>query len=310
MRTIVYGEKKQEISTLVLGLMRIKNLSEKQVEDLLDTALASGVNAFDIADIYGGDGDCETLLGNVFEKRPDLRNKIWLQSKCGIVRGTEYNYFDFSKEHILEAVDGILARLKTDHLDSLLLHRPDALMEPKEIGEAFQELYKQGKVLSFGVSNMNPQQMKLVASGIPYKIEADQVQLSLGHTQMIDAGLEVNMDWDGSPSRDNSILEYCRRKDIVIQTWSSLQYGFIEGTFLGSPKFEKLNEALNQMAEEKNVTPAAIALAWILRIPGRTQAIVGTTKPYRVAEMAKAMDITLTRKEWYGLYVAAGHKIP
>lgn len=308
MRYIKFGERQVEISEVVLGLMRISEMTVDQVEELIESALAVGINAFDIADCYGH-GECERILGEVLKRRPDLREKMWIQSKCGI-RMEDFTYFDFSKEHILEAVDGILERLGVDYIDSLLLHRPDALMEPEEIAEAFDILKAQGKVIDFGVSNQNPMMMELIKKDVKQPLVANQLQLSAAFTPSFDAGFHVNMKQDAGIVRDSSIFEYCRLNDVVIQAWSVLQFDYFGGVFLGSEKYPELNRVLERLAEKYQVTPSAIAIAWVLRYPAQMQAIIGTTKSERVAQAAKAADIVLTRKEWYEIYLAAGNDLP
>ncbi|WP_033153499.1 aldo/keto reductase [Streptococcus equinus] len=308
MRYIKFGERQVEISEVVLGLMRISEMTVDQVEELIESALAVGINAFDIADCYGH-GECERILGEVLKRRPDLREKMWIQSKCGI-RMEDFTYFDFSKEHILEAVDGILERLGVDYIDSLLLHRPDALMEPEEIAEAFDILKAQGKVIDFGVSNQNPMMMELIKKDVKQPLVANQLQLSAAFTPSFDAGFHVNMKQDAGIVRDSSIFEYCRLNDVVIQAWSVLQFDYFGGVFLGSEKYPELNRVLECLAEKYQVTPSAIAIAWVLRYPAQMQAVIGTTKSERVAQAAKAADIVLTRKEWYEIYLAAGNDLP
>jgi len=229
-----------------------------------------------------------------------------LQTKVGIRQGS----FDFSKEHILNAVDGSLKRLRTDHLDVLLLHRPDALVEPEEVAEAFTILETSGKVKYFGVSNQNPMQIELLCKFVKQKIHFNQLQLSITNTGMIDAGINVNMQIDQSINRDGSILDYCRLKYIIIQPWSPFQYGFFEGAFLDNPKFPELNQTINAIAKDKGVTNTAIAIAWLLRHPAHMQPILGTTSPDRVKDSCQASGITLTREEWYQIYLAAGNKLP
>lgn len=309
MKYVEFGADKQKASEIVIGLMRISQMSTKEVVALIDAGLESGINFLDTADIYAK-GKSEEILGDVFAENPGLRDKVILQSKCGIRIDDDFTWYDYSKEHILEAVDGSLKRLKTDYLDSLLLHRPDALMEPEGIAEAFNALHKAGKVKNFGVSNFNPIMMDMLKKYVDFPIVTNQVQLSIAHTPMIDAGFQVNMHWDGSVMRDGGILEYCHMNGIIVQAWSALQYGFFDGVFLGSDKYPKLNSVLDRLAAEKGVTPTAIALAWILRYPAKMQAVIGTTKPARVRESAKAADITLTKKEWYELYLAAGNELP
>ena len=308
MRYIKFGERQKEVSEVVLGLMRISEMTVDQVEDLIESALEVGINAFDIADCYGH-GKCEQILGEVLKRRPDLREKMWIQSKCGI-RMEEFTYFDFSKEHILEAVDGILERLNVDYIDSLLLHRPDALMEPAEIAEAFDLLKSQGKVIDFGVSNQNPMMMALIQKDVNQPLVANQLQLSAAFTPSFDAGFHVNMKQEAGIVRDSSIFEYCRLHDVVIQAWSVLQFDYFGGVFLGSEKYPELNHVLNRLAEKYHVSPSAVAIAWVLRYPAKMQAVIGTTKKARVAEAAKAAEIRLTRKEWYEIYLAAGNDLP
>ncbi len=308
MRYIKFGERQKEVSEVVLGLMRISEMTVDQVEDLIESALEVGINAFDIADCYGH-GKCEQILGEVLKRRPDLREKMWIQSKCGI-RMEEFTYFDFSKEHILEAVDGILERLNVDYIDSLLLHRPDALMEPAEIAEAFDLLKSQGKVIDFGVSNQNPMMMALIQKDVNQPLVANQLQLSAAFTPSFDAGFHVNMKQEAGIVRDSSIFEYCRLHDVVIQAWSVLQFDYFGGVFLGSEKYPELNHVLNRLAEKYHVSLSAVAIAWVLRYPAKMQAVIGTTKKARVAEAAKAAEIQLTRKEWYEIYLAAGNDLP
>lgn len=292
-------------SAIALGCMRISNLSKKEAQTLLHTAIEEGINFFDHADIYGG-GKSEEVFADALSDTPSLRDKILIQSKCAIHDGI----YDFSKEHILQSVDGILRRLKTDHLDFLLLHRPDTLMEPEEVAEAFSTLRTAGKVRRFGVSNQRPMQMELLGRYLGERLMVNQLQLSLCHTGMIDSGLNVNMQHDPARDLDGSVLEYCRLKDITIQAWSPFQYGFFKGVFVGNEKFPELNAILDRLAEQYNVTPSAIAIAWILRHPAGIQTILGTTKPERVREICKASDVKLTRMEWYELYKAAGNKLP
>lgn len=309
MNYIEFGKNNVNLSTVVLGMMRISSMSPKEVEYLIETALDAGINSFDLADCYA-DGLCERIVGKVLSYRPDLRERMWIQSKCGIRRDNGLKYFDFSGEHITESIDGILKRLNTDHLDSLLLHRPDTLMEPEEINESIEAAVKAGKIIDFGVSNMNPMMIELLDRDVKERVCANQIQMSAAFTPAIDAGLHVNMRSDAGIERDGSILEYCRLNNIVIQAWSVLQYGYFEGVFIGNPKFEELNKVLNRIASELNVTASAVAIAWVLRYPHKIQAIIGTTKPDRVREMAVSADIQLTRREWYEIYQAAGNTLP
>ena len=308
MRYITIGQDDKELSEIVLGMMRIEDKSVKEVEELVETALSVGINAFDLADIYGR-GRCEELLGLVLKNRPDLREKMWIQSKCGI-RIEEFTYFDFSKDYIIKSVDGILQRLKIDHLDSLLLHRPDALMESDQVAEAFDLLYKQGKVRDFGVSNQNPMMMELLKKDVKQPLAVNQLQLSAAFTPGFESGFHVNMEDSQAAMRDGSIFEYCKLHDVVIQAWSVLQFGYFKGNFVGNEKFQALNQVLDRLAFKYGVTPSAIAISWILRYPAKMQAVVGTTNPKHLIEASQASKVNLTRKEWYEIYIAAGNDLP
>ncbi|VMA11587.1 aldo/keto reductase family oxidoreductase [Streptococcus pneumoniae] len=308
MRYITLGQDDKELSEIVLGMMRIKDKSVKEVEELVETALSVGINAFDLADIYGR-GRCEELLGLVLKNRPDLREKMWIQSKCGI-RIEEFTYFDFSKDYIIKSVDGILQRLKIDHLDSLLLHRPDALMESDQVAEAFDLLYKQGKVRDFGVSNQNPMMMELIKKDVKQPLAVNQLQLSAAFTPGFESAFHVNMEDSQAAMRDGSIFEYCKLHDVVIQAWSVLQFGYFKGNFVGNEKFQALNQVLDRLAIKYGVTSSTIAISWILRYPAKMQAVVGTTNPKHLREVSRAANFSLTRKEWYEIYLAAGNNLP
>ncbi|MBN2626046.1 MAG: aldo/keto reductase [Spirochaetales bacterium] len=290
---------------ILLGCMRISGMDPKEREKLIGTALDRGINYFDHADIYGG-GVSEEVFAHTVKEMGVKRDEMILQSKCGIREGR----FDFSRDYILSSVDKILSRLGTDYLDVLLLHRPDALVEPQEVAEAFDRLEKEGKVLSFGVSNHNHYQIELLRKYVRQDILFNQLQFSIMHTGMIDAGLNVNLKVENSVDHDGGILDYCRLKDITIQAWSPFQYGFFEGVFLNNGKFPELNRAIKQIADKYGVTDTAVAIAWILRHPARMQAVIGTTNAGRVADIAAATDFTLTREEWYEIYRKAGNTLP
>ncbi|ACL77510.1 aldo/keto reductase [Ruminiclostridium cellulolyticum] len=305
MRRISIGNGALTASEISLGCMRISEMTKNDAANLINTALEEGIDFFDHADIYGG-GKSEEVFAQAVDMRSSIREKFVIQTKCGIRQG----YFDFSKEHILEAVDGSLKRLQTDYIDVLLLHRPDALVEPEEVAEAFSILQSNGKVRNFGVSNQNPMQIELLKKYLNQKIIVNQLQLSITNTGMIDAGINVNMKVEGSVDRDGSILDYCRLNDITIQPWSPFQFGFFEGVFLNNDKFPELNKKIDELAEEKGVANTAIAIAWLLRHPAKMQPIVGTTNAKRLKDICKASTIELTRQEWYEIYLAAGNKLP
>lgn len=305
MKNLIIGDTNLEVSEVGLGCMRITELQDKkEVRNLIDTAMDQGIDFFDHADIYDG-GHAEEVFGEVAE--PAMRQNMIIQSKCGIIPGKAY---DFSKEHILRSVEESLKRLRTDYLDILLLHRPDTLMEPEEVAEAFELLEKSGKVRYFGVSNQNSMQIELLNKYCGNRIKINQLQFSIAHCDIVDSGLNVNVHSEAGANRDGSILEYCRLKDITIQAWSPFQYGMFEGVFLNNEKFPKLNKLVDELAEKYQVTNNAIAVAWILRHPARIQPIVGTTNKNRLTGICKASEVKLTREEWYALYMAAGKVLP
>ncbi|MDF2887884.1 MAG: aldo/keto reductase family oxidoreductase [Lacrimispora sp.] len=305
MKYMKLGKSDLQVPVMAIGCMRINELSTTDAEHLVQTALEGGVNFFDHADIYGG-GTCEELFAEAVHMNSTVREKIILQSKCGIRKGA----FDFSKEYILEAVDSSLKRLNTDYLDVLLLHRPDALVEPEEVAEAFDKLYSSGKVRNFGVSNQNPMQIQLLERFLNQPIIANQLQLSITNATMISAGLHVNMSDDTAINRDGSVLDFCRLQDITVQPWSPFQYGFFEGVFLNNDKFTQLNAAIDKIAANYEVSNTTIALAWILRHPAHMQPVTGTMNANRLKDCMKAADIYLTREEWYEIYRAAGNVLP
>ncbi|QEN04456.1 aldo/keto reductase family oxidoreductase [Thiospirochaeta perfilievii] len=294
-----------KVPEIALGCMRISDMTQNDLNKLITTSLDNGINFFDHADIYGG-GKSEEIFGKTIKELKVKREDIMIQSKAGIRDG----FFDFSKEHIINSVDKILKRLNTDYLDCFLLHRPDTLMEPAEVADAFDSLEKSGKVKYFGVSNQNPMQIELLKRYVNQDLLFNQLQLSLKRTGMIDAGLNVNMKVDSSVNHDGYVLDYCRLNNITIQAWSPFQYGFFEGVFLNNQKFPELNSVIDRLAEKYSVTNSAIAVSWILRHPARIQTIIGTTNPKRVEDMSKAADFTLTREEWYELYRSAGNVLP
>ena len=298
----------KQAPALVQGCMRIDAMSMEEVETLIRQDLELEINFFDHADIYGG-GMCEEIFGKVLKKNPSLRNEMVIQSKCGIHR-SETTHYDFSKDYILSCVDASLDRLQCGFLDYLLLHRPDALMEPNEVAEAFDQLYTSGKVKHFGVSNHNPFQIELLKKYVKQPIEINQMQLSVMHTPMIDAGVNVNTFDQRGIDRDNGTLDYCRLNDITIQCWSPFQYGMFEGVFLDNPKFPEVNKRITELAEKYQVSNSAIAAAWLLRHPADMQVILGSTSLTRIQSIVKACDFTLTREEWYSVYVAAGNLLP
>lgn len=293
------------VSQVALGCMRIGGMSDAQADEYVNTSLELGYNYFDHADIYGG-GNSERVFGGVLKRNPTLRDKMVIQTKCGIRSGM----YDFSKEYIISAVEGSLKRLNAERIDVLLLHRPDLLMEPEQVAKAFDYLEKSGKVGAFGVSNESPSQIELLKKSVNQRICINQLQLSIAKAHMISSGANVNLETADGVDCDGYVRDYCRLNDITVQPWSPLQHGFIEGSFLGNEKFAELNNCIKETAEKYGVTDTGMAIAWILRLPEKMQPIVGSTNLQRLKDIAQAADINLSAEDWYKIYLAAGYKLP
>lgn len=309
MKYIKVGGTDLVASNIIMGCMRIKHLAtNEEIEKLIRTAMDEGINFFDHANVYGG-GSCESRFADALalDKNPSLREKIIIQTKCGLIKGC----YNFDKDHILESVDASLKRLKTDYLDILLLHRPDPLMDPEEVAEAFDILHQSGKVRYFGVSNQNPMQMELMQKYLKQKLVANQLQASVVHTYMVDSGVSANTHYDQAIDRTGSVMEYCRLKDITIQAWSPFQSALYNTVYLGDREhYPELNDVIDRLAKQYGVTGTAIAVSWLTRMPAGIQVILGTTNIQRLKDGCVGSDLPLTRYEWYELYKAAGNVVP
>lgn len=295
---------------VVLGLMRIQEKSDDEVRELVRTARDVGIDFLDHAAIYGSQyHGCERRFAEAMQLTPSEREQLTIQTKCGIIR--EDPYFDHSYEEIVGSVEASLEALGTDYIDILLLHRPDALVEPDEVARAFDELHASGKVRNFGVSNHTPGQIELLKASLQQPLIANQMQLSVTYAPMIAQGLTNNMESKTeSASLDNGILDYCRLHDITVQAWSPFQAKHFDGPFLGNPRYPELNATIESLAAKYEVPVEAIAVAWITRHPAHMQVVIGTTTPARVEACAAGSQIPLTRKEWYQMYRDAGYHVP
>lgn len=312
MKTVPLGSTDLRVPNVVAGMMRISDKTDDEIRTLVSTAREAGIDFFDHADIYGTDPahQCERRFAEALKLSSSERAELTLQTKAGIVK--DGPYFDFSYEHLIEAVEGSLRALDTDYIDVLLLHRPDALVEPEEVARAFDELESAGKVRAFGVSNHTPRQIDLLKTAVTQPLVANQLQLSITHSPIIAQGVAANMSGleQSSVLDGGGIVDYCRINGLTIQAWSPFQGGFFDGVFLGSDKYPELNAVLDELAAKYDVPTIAIATAWITRHPAGMQVVLGTTTPERVAGAALGSDIPLTRPEWYSLFRAAGHRVP
>lgn len=294
----------------------ILEATQKAAIAAIRAALDQGINFFDHADIYCM-GKSEEVFSLIWQEIPHLRQKIYLQSKCGIRFGGDPNpdsphRFDFSYQHILASVDKSLGRLKTDYLDVLLLHRPDPLVEPEEVAHAFDLLHQSGKVRYFGVSNHTAFQIEYLQSYLNQPIITNQVEYNLLHTHMLDEGILFNQ-YNPKLARNEGTIEYCRLHDITLQAWSPMARGKISGSDPDTPAddFKNVQEVVRKFAQSKQQPVESILAAWILRHPARMQVILGTTRPDRIAAACQADSIELTREEWYSLFTAGrGESLP
>lgn len=303
MKYIKIGE--STASAVSLGCMRMASLDGKRVYAIMDKALELGINFFDHADIYGK-GNSERLFGEYLKSRGVKREEVLIQTKCAIHDGQ----YDFSKEHIISAVESSLSRLGVEYVDFLLLHRPDTLMEPCEVAEAFDLLESSGRVRQFGVSNHNPMQIELLKTELKQPLVANQLQFSLTEAGMVSSGMNVNMTNNESVMHDGGVLEYSRIKKMTIQTWSPFQKGFFGGTYIDNADYPELNRKLDEVAEKYGLSKTGVAAAWILRHPANMQLIAGTMNPEHLCDICKGADVALSRSEWYEIYRAAGHTLP
>ena len=309
MKSVSIANGPQNTSAIIQGCMRMPSLTPQEAAEVIRTAYDCGIRFFDHATCYGENGAAETRFAEAFPLTGLRREDVILQSKCGIC--PERQEFDWTKENILKSTDGILRRLRTDHLDTLLLHRPDLLFDPEEVAEAFDTLEHAGKVRFFGVSNLMPMQIELLKKYVRQPLIINQVQLSLEQSQLIDQPLYMNnKTTDYSVCRDGSALDYCRLHDITVQAWSPLQRGMFGGTFIDHPDYPELNRVLGELAAREGVTKAAVAVAWILRHPANMQAVIGTMNPAHIRELCAACGVTLSHHDWYRLYLASGKFLP
>jgi predicted oxidoreductase len=325
MKTQTLGVSDLQVTRIAYGCMPLgggwdhTSLGVQTVREAMHSvhaALDQGINFFDHADIYCM-GKSEEAFSAIWEEEPHLRERIYLQSKCGIRFDGDPSpdspqRFDFSYEHIVRSVEGSLKRLKTDYLDLLLLHRPDPLVEPDEVARAFDALHQAGKVRWFGVSNHTAAQLDLLRQSLRQPVVVNQVAFNVIHGHMLNEGIVFNQD-NPLLARNEGTIEYCRQHNITLQSWGSLAWGLLSGREPEQPS-ERITQTAGlvaRMAQARKVGPEAILIAWILRHPARIQAIIGTTRPERIAAACQGDGVELDREAWYRLFVAGrGEELP
>lgn len=285
-----------------------------QAKQVIETVLANNINYFDHADIYTH-GKAEQVFGAVLKAQPELREQMIIQSKCGIRFNddTAPGRYDFSAQWIKKSVDGILHRLNIDQIDVLQLHRPDPLMELEEIAQTLENIQKAGKVKYFGVSNMNHHQIAYLQSALDTPIVANQIELSLNQLGWLEHGVLAGNPNGSHGNFTAGTLEYCQMNNVQIQSWGSLAQGLFSGRDISNePAHIKATAQLVETLADKYQTNSdAIVLAWIMRHPANIQPVIGSTNLTRIARCALAVNIHLSREDWYALYVSArGNALP
>jgi len=323
MQTLALAKYLPDVSSLVYGCMGLgggwnaDSLNADhlaQAHAVVDAALDAGINVFDHADIYTL-GKAESVFGQVMKARPELRSQIYLQSKCGIRFEDDAGpkRYDFSREWIASSVDGILQRLGTEYIDVLLLHRPDPLMAPEEIAEIIHSLQVSGKVKHFGVSNMHVHQIAFLQQHLDVPLVANQLEVSLSQHSWVDetvlAGNPVGADLNFT----GGTVEYCRAQGVQLQSWGSLCQGLFSGRDIIDQTADVKATAVlvEKMAGKYKVSNEAIVLGWLMRHPANIQPVIGTTSPARIKACAEAVTFSMSREDWYALYVSArGAELP
>ena len=311
------------VSKLVFGCMGlgggwnkdpITSTHLKQTHECIDNAIEGGINFFDHADIYTF-GKAEQVFGQALSERPELREHIYIQSKCGIKFADEKGpkRYDFSADWIEQSVENSLKRLNTQYLDVLMLHRPDPLMEVDEVARVFSCLKESGKVKHFAVSNMQQHQMNFLQHALDMPIVANQIEASLQKHQFIDEGLYAGNSDGKDINFTPGSIEYCRSFDIQIQSWGSLCQGLYTGGDLSKASQADINTSIlvDKLAAIYGTSAEAIVLAWLLRHPASIQPIIGTTNAKRIKASCEAINVHLSREHWYALYESAkGCEVP
>ena len=289
----------------ILGLMGLNKLNLEQAEKFILDAIDLGINYVDLADIYGN-GECEELFGEVLKRNPNIRNKLIIQSKCGIREG----FYDFSYDHIISCVKQSLNRLNIKYLDVLLLHRPDILCDFDELKKALIYLKENNLAKSFGVCNMNKAYIKLLKEKTGFDFIVNQLEFSITSTQLIDDILNMNTNDELANDKSGDALIYCYLNNISLQAWSPLKVSLSEGSFINNPKYVELNNYLDELANKYNASKVSIALSFIYRLPFNITPVVGVSSINHLKDALKSKEINLSKEEWYKLYLIAGHKLP
>lgn len=294
---------------VVLGLMRITTMSDEEVYQLIKGALDLGIHYFDTADFYGH-GKSEEKIGHVLKAHPELRSQMFIQTKCGLVPSHNGDkYLDLSYEHIKEALSASLERMNLDYVDSFLLHRVDIFMDNKEIAKAISELYKEGKIHHFGISNMDVEIIKYLQEYLDVPIEVDQLQVSLGQPALLSQPFNVNFPQQKVNISDG-LFFYLKRKHIALQCWSPYQIGFFEGSIFNEERLPKLNAKLEELAKKYHSTKCGIATSFLAMLTPDISIVTGATKLDYIKETLEGAKLVMSKEDWYDLYSATENMLP
>lgn len=285
-----------------------------QARSIIETALESGINVFDHADIYTFN-KAEAAFGKALKQEPSLRERMYIQSKCGIrfEDDSAPGRYDFSADWVKKSVDGILQRLQIEKLDVLLLHRPDPLMNTEELAEALLKLRNAGKFDHLGVSNMSHHQINFLQSSLNLTVVANQVEMSLANLDWLNEGVMIGTHDENNNNYVAGMMEFCRLNDIQLQAWGSLARGIFSEKGMNSEQqhIRETSQYVMQLCEKYEVPSEVIVLMFLLRHPANIQPIIGTTNLDRIRSSMSATENSLSREEWYHLFVKARNsKLP
>lgn len=286
---------------------------QEKADRIIETALTLGITHFDHADIYTY-GKAEQVFGNYLKRNKTLREKLFIQSKTGIILKAgplQSSIYNLSRNYVFNQVDVILNRLSTEYLDALLIHRPDPLTSMEELARTIRLLKESGKVKSFGVSNMSVSQIQSLQSSLDFPLFSNQIELSLDHSMLLDLGVWVNREESPIDAGMGDFIAYSAKNNMSIQAYSPLAQGKYGKTEKPSEKDKKAILLIEELSEKYNSSITGILLAWLWKIPANIQPIIGTTNLNRIKESVEATKVDLSREDWYALWIAAkDRKLP
>lgn len=308
------------MAELIYGAMNLARIPAQQasrvINELIDAALEMGITRFDHADIYGH-GESERRFGEVLQSRPELKSVLKVQSKCGIRLPTEnqVGYYDLSAAHIVRSVEESLQRLDLEQLDTLLLHRPDPLVNLAEVTSSLADLLASGKILNLGVSNMSAAQIAYLQNGLGIKVSCNQLELSLAKHDFVESTVLVNHPENTGISFPHGTIEYCQENQVELQAWGALAQGRYSGAVQNNydDAIAQTAALVYELSQEYGCTTEEIVLGWLLAHPANISPLIGTTHVGRLKACADSLRVgaQLTKTHWYELWVRSrGRNLP